>query len=230
MTNKSYIIAVDGPAGSGKSALCAKACQHLNWAYITTGFLYRAIAFIIRERHINYQNEKELLNILNEFSENFKWHYDSKELWFKGQEISAKLQTVEISSDASLIATLPLVREKLLPVQRKLAITPLKGVMMDGRDIGTVVFPDADLKIFVTASIEVRAQRRLQQLKRNGDDYNDIMTIKEAIRVRDEQDSNRSIAPLVKAADAIEFNNDFDGMEQAVTALVNTIKKSLKLG
>lgn len=225
---KPIIIAVDGPAGSGKSSLCKKVCEKLGWNYINTGLLYRSIAYLAQKENISLNDQKQVGVLVDNFAKDFTWNADEDAILFGGTNISPFLLNSEVSSNASKVAQNPLVREKLLPVQRKMASFAPLGVMMDGRDIGSVVFPDADVKVFVTASIEERARRRFEQLKTNGQHEN-MEIIKQSIRDRDEQDSNRTHAPLIKVADALEFDNSQQGMNEAIDAFIKLLKTRVEI-
>ncbi len=220
------IVAVDGPAGSGKSSVCAKACQKLGWTYINTGFLYRSIAFICRERSLDLEDNKALASIISEFCETLHWDPTTQSVWFDGRDLSPFLYTDQAGKDASLIAKNPLVRDLLLPLQRKLTLLSPRGAIVDGRDIGTVVFPDADLKIFMTASIEERARRRIQQLNQGDTITTDqLEAIKASIQERDNQDAARGAAPLVQAPDAIMFDTSSMEIDDAIQELIALIKQ-----
>ncbi len=225
-TRQCKIVAVDGPAGSGKSSVCAKACQKLGWTYVNTGFLYRSIAFICRERDQSLEDNAALSSIIKEFCETLRWDPTTQSVWFDGRDLSPYLYTDQAGKDASLIAKNPLVRDQLLPLQRKLTLLSPRGAIVDGRDIGTVVFPDADLKIFMTASIEERAKRRIQQLNQGDETTADqLEAIKASILERDTQDAARGAAPLIQAPDAIMFDTSSMEIDDAIHELIELIRK-----
>ncbi len=224
------IIAVDGPAGSGKSSVCQEACSQMNWIYLNTGALYRAIAFIGQERGINIHDEKLMLEVAVEFVGNFCWDIDKNKLIYKNTDLSESLLSENLGHMASSVASQAKIRELLVPVQREIIFSAPRTVLADGRDIGTVIAPDADVKIFMTASIEARAQRRLQQLQNRTNQHkkseieSDFESIKVGITQRDKQDSQRSFAPLTQAKDAVLFDTSHLDKAQSVAKLIDIIK------
>lgn len=226
--SKPTIVAVDGPAGSGKSTVCVEVCKRLGFTYVNTGFLYRSVALIAKREEVDFSDNDELCKIACKFTDGLTWNPNEGKVVFNGENISEHLYQDEIGKLASNIATNPEVRTELLPVQRKLALLTEKGAIIDGRDIGTVVFPDADVKIFMTASIEERAKRRLTQLKGKkadleGEEFNKI---KESIALRDKQDSTRKVAPLIQAKDATLLDTSDMNMAAAIKAMAEIISSS----
>ena len=191
----STVVAIDGPAGAGKSTVAKLLAAKLGISYINTGSLYRALALAARNSGIDLDKplSQEFLN-----SQHLEFHGD--ELFLNGAATGDKLRLPECAMGASLVSKQPLVREYLLPVQRDAAIN--QWIVMEGRDIGTVIFPDAKVKFFVTASLEERAKRRLAQSGEVAAGA-DLASVIEDIRRRDEQDTKRETAPLKVAADAI---------------------------
>lgn len=228
------IVAVDGPAGSGKSSVCAKVCEELNWTYVNTGFLYRAVAFICGRKGVDLVDSPELSVIMDDFTKNLEWDPAEGKVYLSGEDLSDYLYTDLAGKNASLVAKSPMVREKLLPLQRRLSLQSPYGAIVDGRDIGTVVFPDADLKIFLTASLDERAKRRLIQLH-DGDEskisQEELESIKSSIQARDHQDAARGTSPLKQADDAILFDTSSMTVEKVISSLVALIdeKTSSKL-
>ncbi len=223
--NRCKIVAVDGPAGSGKSSVCSKACKRLGWTYVNTGFLYRAVAYICQQRGISLVDQSGLGAVIDDFTQSLNWDPETQAVWFEGKNISEYLYTDSAGAAASLIAKDMLVREKLLPLQRDLALRSPVGAIVDGRDIGTVVFPDADLKIFLTASIEERAKRRMHQLKEGAPATQDeLEVLKASIAARDSQDAKRDVAPLIQAPDAILLDTSDLRMDLTIEKLVELIK------
>ncbi|MBC7530598.1 MAG: (d)CMP kinase [Oligoflexus sp.] len=220
------IVAVDGPAGSGKSSVCSKACKRLGWTYVNTGFLYRAVAYICRQRQVALDDEQAIGTVIDEFTKSLVWDPETQAVWFQGENISGHLYTDLAGKDASLIAKNPLVRSKLLPLQRDLALRSPVGAIVDGRDIGTVVFPDADLKVFLTASIDERARRRIHQLK-DGEvaSSEELETIKASILARDTQDAARGVAPLIQADDAILLDTSHLKIDSTIEKLIELIQE-----
>ncbi|RZA27231.1 MAG: (d)CMP kinase, partial [Proteobacteria bacterium] len=223
--NRCKIVAVDGPAGSGKSSVCSKACKRLGWTYVNTGFLYRAVAYICQQRGISLVDQSGLGAVIDDFTQSLNWDPETQAVWFEGKNISEYLYTDSAGAAASLIAKDMLVREKLLPLQRDLALRSPVGAIVDGRDIGTVVFPDADLKIFLTASIEERAKRRMHQLKEGAPATQDeLEVLKASIAARDSQDAKRDVAPLIQAPDAILLDTSNLRMDMTIEKLVELIQ------
>ncbi len=225
------IVAVDGPAGSGKSSICASVCKRIGWSYVNTGALYRAIAVLAHDRGISLVPSKEAADsnvfqeLLEEFEEKASWRHDEEQLLFGDINITPRLGSIEAATGASLVAKMPMVRRSLMPLQRKLALSAPRGAMVDGRDIGTVIFPDADLKIFMTASLEERAMRRMRQLeKENRPGTLTPQEIMESIAFRDSQDSQRDEAPLKQAEDAVVFDTSHLNLSAAVDSLTNLLK------
>ena len=163
---KPFVVAVDGTAGSGKSSICSSTCEKNSWIYINTGALYRGIGYTAHKLKIDSNDPKQLEEVLDHFNKNYSWDHKTLTLSYQGENISPFLIAEEVGSMASKLASKSIVREKLLPLQREL-INSYSGhtVLVDGRDIGTVVCPNAPLKIFMSASIEARATRRVKQLE-----------------------------------------------------------------
>lgn len=225
-----FIVAVDGPAGSGKSSVCSELSRRLGWTYVNTGFLYRSIALICRERGFELDDSSALKAIIQEFCEELNWDPQTQAVWFHQRNLSPFLYTDQAGKDASSIAKNPLVRELLLPLQRRLTLQSPVGAIVDGRDIGTVVFPNADLKIFLTASLEVRALRRLGQLQTAPSlDTAQLEDIKTSILHRDQQDAKRGVAPLIQASDAILFDTSDMDIKGVIDSLLDLIKSKLNL-
>ncbi len=219
------IVAVDGPAGSGKSSICATVCKDLGWSYVNTGALYRAIGLLAMDRDVSLVDGPHLKKILDEFSETVRWEHEKAKLYVGMDDFTPRLNSVEAGNSASFVAKMPMVRDALMPLQRKLSLSAPRGAIVDGRDIGTVIFPDADIKIFMTASLEQRARRRLKQLETSGTStdlsHDDIMR---AIALRDDQDSQRDSAPMRKADDAIVFDTSDMDIDQAIARLKDLIR------
>ena len=225
--NRIMIVAVDGPAGSGKSSICALVCEKLGWNYINTGFLYRTVGVLAQQRQISLHDTDAVIGVVEELQDHLKWDPDTGSIHFKGENLTPFLETSEAGSNASLVAKIPSVREKLLPLQRELTRRSSRNSIVDGRDIGTVVFPDADLKIFMTASIEERARRRFTQLQGASSEQNslDLATIQDEIAKRDQQDAQRGTAPLLQADDAILFDTSSLDVVAAVDNLIGILKE-----
>jgi cytidylate kinase len=222
------IVAVDGPAGSGKSSICAQVAEQIGWTYLNTGALYRGVGVIALEQGINLDDEAAVAGMLDEVAPDLRWDSTTKSLLYKDENLSSKLLTREAGIAASKVAKQSLVRERLLPVQRDLILASPHGALVDGRDIGTVVFPNAELKIFLTASLDERAKRRLKQLQGTDKNRNDAETlnrIREEISSRDSQDERRGEAPLRKADDAIEVDTSSMTIVEVIEHIVLMIKE-----
>ncbi len=217
----SKVIAIDGPSGSGKSTVAKELARALGVLYIDTGAMFRALAYIADEKKI------ELVEgpLLNEFLNSLQMDYGISStvlIKINGQDLTEKIREHHVSKLASTISQLPSVRKYLLDYQRSLAQN--KICVMEGRDIGTVVFPDSFCKFFITASVDIRADRRLKQLRENGDDKVSLEQIKEDVRKRDETDMNRTFAPLKKADDALLLDTSDLKMDAVIGILANEVK------
>lgn len=228
-SSKPFIVAVDGPAGSGKSSVCAHACERLHWTYVNTGFLYRAVGVVARQNQVDMTNMHDIQAVAAQLNKQLNWNPETREVWIDQQNITPLLSTEQAGLDASYVATLGVVREALLPLQRRLTLMAKDGAIVDGRDIGTVVFPDAPLKVFLTASLEKRAERRFEQLRYKGQAFDamDLEKIKLDIAQRDAQDGGRDIAPLKQAPDAILLDTSHLDVEQSIQALVKIVQTYL---
>ena len=211
----SYQIAIDGPAGAGKSTIAKQIAKKLGYIYVDTGAMYRAVAlFALQNGWMNDEeiNETELKNHISEIEITFKTNESGlQETYLNGENVENEIRTLRAANGASRVSTIGFVRREM--VRQQQAMGTEKGVVMDGRDIGTVVFPDADLKIYLTASPEVRAQRRFDELKAKGEtvNYDDVLA---NVKERDFRDSNRAESPLYKASDAIEIDNSNLSLEE----------------
>ena len=201
---KTVNIAIDGPAGAGKSSLAKGLARCLGYTYIDTGALYRSVAYEVLCRNISPNDVEKIKQILPEVNVSFR-HVDGvQRVFVNGEDVSEKIRTNEISSAASIVSAIPEVRSFLLDLQRNIAKE--QNIVMDGRDIGTVVLPDADVKIFLTASTQDRAKRRFEE-QRNTEHAVSYEEILNSMLERDKNDSERDIAPLKPAADAILLDN-----------------------
>lgn len=200
------IIAVDGVSSSGKSTLAKDVAKKLNFVYIDTGAMYRAATLLAIQNHLikNETVNNNLIPLLKKNEIKFKTENNVRTLWLNEVNVEYDIRTLEVSEKVSLISKIPAVREILVEKQRKMS--QLSNVILDGRDIGTVVFPNADVKFFITASIEVRVQRRYDELIQRGDNVT-LLEIQENIKKRDFIDCTREISPLRQAPDAILIDN-----------------------
>ncbi|MDA0772352.1 MAG: (d)CMP kinase [Cyanobacteria bacterium] len=212
-------IAIDGPAGSGKSTIAKRLATELAYIYIDSGAMYRAVTYKWLEKSNGKQSDQDP-KLLSDIINQTNFVFDGNQVLINDQDCSKEIRSNNVSQNVSYIASFPVVREKLVELQRQMAKT--KDVVMDGRDIGTVVFPDAKLKVFMVASAEVRAQRRAAQLKEQGEEV-DLEQLIQEIKLRDKTDSQRTHSPLVKADDAIEIKTDNLSIEEVVEAVLNLI-------
>lgn len=215
------IVAIDGPAGAGKSTIAKMVSDKFNLMYINTGSMYRAVTLKAMEKDISYIDIDNLCKLIDEMN----MHFDNNELILNGENINEKLTMPYISSNVSNYASIPQVREKLVHIQRQMA--QKYDVIMDGRDIGTVVLKEAPFKFFLTASPEERAERRYKELfeKKINVDYENIL---EEIKRRDYIDSNREVDPLTKAEDAIEIDSTSMTIEEVVEKICTHINTKLE--
>jgi cytidylate kinase len=206
------VIAIDGPSASGKGTIAAIVAQRLGFHYLDSGALYRIVGLVAGEQGVNLENDPEVSRI----ALNLNIKFNGEEVWVNGREVSGLIRGEVAGAAASRVAALPGVRAALMTLQHNFRCQP--GLVADGRDMGSVVFPDAGLKIYLTATPEERAQRRYKQLITKGVDAS-MAALLQDIRDRDHRDSNRATAPLLKCADAIEF--DTTGIPvDAVVAMV----------
>lgn len=215
-------IAIDGPSGSGKSTISKIIAKKMGFINVDTGALYRTIAYFFLENKINYREKSEVLKSLNNISVSLKNENFSQTIFLNGVDVTQKIRTNEISMLSSEISVIPEVRQFLLKLQRDIAKE--NNVVIDGRDIGTVVLPNADVKIFLTADPKVRAKRRYNQLISKGQSttFDEIL---ELINKRDYNDIHRKISPLKKANDAILVDNSNLNQQDTVYKLIEIIKK-----
>jgi cytidylate kinase len=198
-----FSIAIDGPAGAGKSTIAKQLAEKLGCIYIDTGAMYRAVGLHCINHHIDYMREEAVKDIIASLKITIDSHDHTQLIYLNGENISKEIRTNEVAAAASKVATYKDVREALVKQQRQMQSE--KSVIMDGRDIGTVVLPDATLKIFLTASVAERAKRRFEEYMNKDMDVS-LEELTKEITDRDYQDSNRSISPLRKADDAVEVD------------------------
>lgn len=222
---KIYSIAIDGPAGAGKSSVAKAVAKELGFIYIDTGAMYRAIGLKALNKGYNTSFDKDLISKMADETEiDIKYIDGILNIFTDGENVTNLIRTNEVSLAASNVSAIPDVRIKLVEIQRNLA--KKKSSILDGRDIGTYVLPNADLKIFLTASIDERAKRRYKELLEKGIEC-DFEQLKDEIALRDKQDMEREFAPLKQADDAILVDTSDKTLEQSIDFVLDLIKEKL---
>ncbi|OLS03959.1 (d)CMP kinase [Tissierella creatinophila] len=218
MQNECYSIAIDGPASSGKSTIAKEVSKILNMEYIDTGAMYRALTWKVLENNLDPKDKKLVLKLLETTNIDFK----DGNIYLDGKVINDEIRLNYVSQSVSYIAIIPEVRQKMVELQQNMA--RCKNIVMDGRDIGTVVLTNAKYKFFLTATIEERALRRYKELNQNGDKEINLKVLEEDIRKRDKIDSNREADPLKQAEDAILIDTTEKSIKEVVDAIVLCVK------
>ncbi len=221
----SYAIAIDGPAGAGKSTIARRIAEHLNILYLDTGAMYRAVGYAALSRGISPRDADAVSAMLADTDLQVTFVDGSQHVILNGEDVSGRIRTPEMSRAASDISALPCVR--LYLVERQRALSHVQPLVMDGRDIGSYVLPDAACKFFLTASPDERARRRLADLRRAGDQDSTLETVLADILYRDQQDSTRAMAPLVQAADAILIDTTRLTIDQVVETMLACIRERM---
>ena len=219
------IIAIDGPAATGKSTSAKLVSQKLGFTYLDTGAMYRCVTLLVLRNNVEIKNQDYLASLLNNFQLDIKKNGKDHLFLLDGENVSKEIRSSDVTDNVSAVSALPVVRKKMVSIQRKIADN--QDSVVEGRDIGTVVFPNADVKFFIVADTLVRAKRRQLDLKRLGEDKTIDSLIKE-IRDRDNYDSQRKISPLTKAIDAIEVNTTNTTIDEQVNFMVNKVKLLIK--
>ena len=227
MTDRIFSVAIDGPAGAGKSTVARRAAEALGICYVDTGAIYRTVAFAVAQSGVDCADERQVEALLSRIHIRLRWTDDGVQHSFLNDEdVSSLIRSPEVSQLASRVSALASVRRFLLEMQREVART--NSVIMDGRDIGTVVLPQADVKIYLSASAETRAKRRWLELREKGlaEPYEDVL--REMLE-RDERDMNRKIAPLRRAEDAVLLDTSALTPEESIAAILNIIREKVAI-
>jgi len=217
-------IAIDGPAGAGKSTIAKMIASKYSFIYVDTGAMYRTMALFYLRQGTDVSDEAAVSGLCDDIKVDIQYIGGKQHLILNEEDVTDLIRTEEVGNTASKISVFGAVREKLVNLQKELAKTT--DVVMDGRDIGTVVLPDARVKIYLTASVETRAKRRYDELKAKGETP-DLSTIEEDIRIRDERDMTREISPLKKADDAVEVDSSAMTIDEVVDAISDIIEDRL---
>ncbi|MFP2961272.1 (d)CMP kinase [Myxococcus sp. 1LA] len=226
MSARPFIVAIDGPAGAGKSSVSKLLARRLGFSLVDTGAIYRCVALMARREGIASDDDARLDELLSRVHIHFQVVGEENRVFLGGQDVSGEIRTPEISMAASQVSGRPVVRAGLLQLQRRLALESEKGAILEGRDIGTVVFPDADAKFFLAASPEVRARRRYEELFQKG-----VESTLEAVLAdqtkRDRDDSARAVAPLKAADDAVHVDSSSTPLSEVVHGMESEILRRM---
>ena len=222
-----YQVAIDGPAGAGKSTIARLLAEKTGFVYVDTGAMYRGLAVYFLKKGIRPEETERIIESCGEASVDIRYEDGLQQVYVNGENVTGMLREEAVGNMASIVSAVPEVRSALLELQRNLART--QNVVMDGRDIGTHVLPDADVKIYLTASVETRAGRRYKELVDKGVKC-DLAEIAEDIRIRDERDMNRETAPLKQAEDAVLIDSSSMTIPEVVEAMSGLIKPGTASG
>ncbi|MBR4071509.1 MAG: (d)CMP kinase [Clostridia bacterium] len=218
-------IAIDGPSGSGKSTLAKNLARELSLVYVDTGALYRSVGLFVMRAGADPKSAAQVTALLDQIDLKLVYTDEGQRVILCGEDVSDLIRTNEISMYASSVSAIPTVRKFLLAIQKKMAADG--NVVMDGRDIGTVIMPDADVKLFLESNSKARARRRYEELVAKGHTYTEEEVYADIVK-RDENDSNREVAPAIPADDAIFLDNSELTREETVEAAMNIIAEKLK--
>ena len=219
-----FAIAIDGPSGSGKSTAAKMIAKKLNITYVDTGAMYRAVGLFCRRKGIDTKDEAGVISALDEINITFKVEGDTRRIMLNGEDVTDTIRTQDIGMAASDVGAIAEVRKKLVQMQQLIAKE--QSVVMDGRDIGTVVLKDAEVKVYLDATVEERTRRRIGELKQKGIE-SDFETVKKEIEERDYNDTHRKVTPLCKAEDAVYFVNDGMKVEETADAIIKIVEEKL---
>ena len=219
---KKYVIAIDGPAASGKSTTAKLLAKKLKYVYIDTGAMYRVCALNALWEKIDLKDTEALKKMLSEIEIKIEYSENGNKIYLNGKNVTERIRQADITKLSSEIAVIGIVREKMVELQRKMGKDG--GVIMDGRDIGTVVFPEADFKFFMIADVKTRAKRRWNEARAKGENLS-LEEIEREIEWRDKNDSSRTISPLKKAADAVEIDTTNLSIDEQVDLILYYLKK-----
>lgn len=215
-------IAIDGPAGAGKSSIAKLVAKKLSFVYVDTGAMFRTVAYYFLSQGKDPSDDEMVTEECENISISIEYKDGAQHIFLDGTDVSTEIRREEVGKNASVVAKNQAVRNRLLALQRQMA--EKQDVIMDGRDIGTVVLPDAQVKIYLTASAAVRAERRYKELIEKGETC-DLKKIEEDIIARDEQDMNREIAPLKQAEDAVLVDSSYMTIEEVVDKIIEIVEK-----
>lgn len=221
---RKLIVAIDGPAGAGKSTVAKRLAKALGYRYIDTGAMYRAFAWKVMEKEIDLKDEKKLERILKRTKIELEEQNGDLRVFVNGSDVTARIRSPELSQMASKISTLKAVRERMVALQRVMGIEG--GVVAEGRDMGTVVFPQADVKFYLDASLKERARRRFDELQDQGKRVILKETLQE-MEERDQRDRERALAPLTKADDAIVIDSTYFSVDEVLDKIMQEIQNKL---
>ena len=220
-----YNVAIDGPAGAGKSTIAKLVAKEKGYIYVDTGAMYRGLAIHFLDKGIQPQETEKVIEACKDAEVTIAYEDAVQHVYLNGKDISSRLRNEEVGNMASVTSAIPEVRKKLLELQQNLAKT--QNVIMDGRDIGTCVLPHADVKVYLTASVETRAKRRYQELQEKGEDCN-LEEIAHDIEERDRRDMTREIAPLKQAEDAVLVDSSDMTIDEVVTEIVALARERMQ--
>lgn len=220
VSDNQVTVAIDGPASSGKSTVAKRIADELNLIYVDSGAMYRTITYVVLEKGIDLSDQDSIMRELNQVSIEFEKTADGQLVYCNGQDVTVEIRQNDVTNAVSAVSAHPKVRAEL--VERQRSLSQKQPTIMDGRDIGTVVFPDANVKVFLVASVDQRAERRFKENTLKGIE-SDLSKLKQEISARDYKDSTREVSPLTKASDAIEIDTtslSIDEVVEKITAII----------